>query len=46
MMKETGQESQLPKGYRWSDLESKEGVAGLSHAFMNKCIPKVASAGR
>jgi type I restriction enzyme M protein len=30
MMKETGQEGQLPKGYRWSDLESKDGVEQLN----------------
>jgi type I restriction enzyme M protein len=30
MMKETGQETQLPTGYRWSDLESKEGVEQLN----------------
>jgi len=30
MMKETEQESQLPKGYRWGDLESQEGVDQLA----------------
>jgi type I restriction enzyme M protein len=30
MAKETGQEKQLPVGYRWSDLESKEGVTQLN----------------
>ena len=30
MAKETGRESQLPKGYRWSDLEAKEGVELLT----------------
>jgi type I restriction enzyme M protein len=30
MMKETGQEKQLPKGYRWSDLEKEEGVDQLT----------------
>src|SRR5262244_1197182 len=30
MAKETGTERQLPPGYRWSDLESKEGVAQLT----------------
>ena len=30
MMKETGQEGQLPKGYRWSDLETKDGVEQLN----------------
>lgn len=30
MAKETGQEKQLPAGYRWSDLESKEGVTQLN----------------
>lgn len=29
MAKETGTESQLPKGLRWSDLESKEGLPQL-----------------
>src|SRR5512139_2054114 len=26
MAKETGKEAQLPKGYRWTDLESKDGI--------------------
>lgn len=30
MMQETGQESELPDGYRWSDLESKDGVEQLA----------------
>ena len=30
MSKETGTEKQLPVGYRWSDLESKDGVAQLT----------------
>lgn len=30
MMKETGQESQLPEGHRWGDLEAKEGVDQLA----------------
>ena len=30
MMKETGQEGQLPKGYRWDDLTGKEGVEQLA----------------
>lgn len=30
MAKETGQESQLPKGYRWSDLETKDGIEQLT----------------
>jgi type I restriction enzyme M protein len=30
MAKETGTEAQLPRGYRWSDLESKDGVAQLN----------------
>ncbi|WDQ17346.1 class I SAM-dependent DNA methyltransferase [Rhodopirellula sp. P2] len=30
MMQETGQESELPDGYRWSDLESKDGVDQLA----------------
>ena len=30
MMKETDGESQLPKGYRWSDLETKDGVEQLN----------------
>jgi len=30
MMKETNGESQLPKGFRWGDLESKDGVKQLS----------------
>ena len=30
MMKETNGESQLPKGYRWGDLESKDGVEQLN----------------
>jgi len=30
MAKETGKEEQLPKGYRWSDLESREGVELLN----------------
>ena len=29
MMKETDQEKQLPKGYRWADLEGTEGVDQL-----------------
>ncbi len=29
MMKETGQEDQLPAGYRWGDLEKEEGVTQL-----------------
>lgn len=29
MMQETNQESDLPKGYRWGDLEDKEGVEQL-----------------
>lgn len=29
MMKETGQEAQLPEGYRWGDLEKEEGVTQL-----------------
>ena len=29
MMKETGEEKQLPKGYRWGDLEKAEGVEQL-----------------
>jgi type I restriction enzyme M protein len=29
MAKETGQESQLPKGYRWGDLEKKDGLEQL-----------------
>ena len=30
MMKETNGEAQLPKGYRWGDLESKDGVEQLN----------------
>ncbi|AUX27451.1 DNA methyltransferase [Sorangium cellulosum] len=30
MMKETGQEKGLPKGYRWGDLEAREGVEQLT----------------
>lgn len=30
MMKETGQEKSLPKGYRWGDLEAREGVEQLN----------------
>ena len=30
MAKETGTEEQLPKGYRWSDLEAKDGVEQLN----------------
>jgi type I restriction enzyme M protein len=30
MMKETGQEKTLPEGYRWTDLESREGVEQLT----------------
>ncbi|HSN99300.1 MAG TPA: SAM-dependent methyltransferase, partial [Candidatus Nanopelagicales bacterium] len=26
MRKATGREDQLPRGYRWSDLERKEGI--------------------
>ena len=44
MMKETGQESQLPKGYRWSDLESKEGVEQL--AFYRKLLVHMANEGK
>lgn len=31
MAKETGTESQLPPGYRWEDLEKREGVPLLEH---------------
>src|SRR5580704_2645303 len=31
MMKETEQEKQLPKGYRWSDLEQQDGTEQLNH---------------
>jgi len=30
MMKETEEEKQLPKGYRWADLETKDGVEQLT----------------
>lgn len=30
MMKETNQEGDLPEGYRWNDLESKDGVEQLA----------------
>lgn len=30
MMQETNQESELPEGYRWGDLEDKEGVEQLA----------------
>jgi type I restriction enzyme M protein len=30
MAKETGTEGQLPKGYRWADIESKDGVEQLN----------------
>ena len=30
MAKETGREDQLPKGYRWDDLDSKDGVEQLN----------------
>jgi type I restriction enzyme M protein len=30
MAKETGTESQLPKGYRWADIEAKDGVEQLT----------------
>ena len=30
MSKETGTEKQLPAGYRWSDLEAKDGVDQLN----------------
>ncbi len=30
MMQETGQESELPVGYRWSDLEGQDGVEQLN----------------
>src|SRR5436309_3949433 len=30
MLKETGQEGQLPKGYRWDDLEGRDGVEQLN----------------
>src|ERR1700730_9140600 len=30
MMKETGQEGQLPRGYRWDDLLRKDGVEQLN----------------
>lgn len=30
MMKETGQENQLPRGYRWDDLHGKDGVEQLN----------------
>lgn len=30
MMKETSQEEQLPKGYRWGDLTAKEGIEQLN----------------
>ena len=30
MMKETNQEADLPEGYRWADLESKDGIEQLA----------------
>ena len=34
MAKETGQESQLPEGYRWSDLETKDGIEPVSYTHL------------
>ena len=31
MMQETGEESELPKGYRWKDLKGKDGVDQLAY---------------
>jgi type I restriction enzyme M protein len=44
MMKETGQESQLPKGYRWTDLESKDGVEQLN--FYRELLVHLGNEGR
>jgi type I restriction enzyme M protein len=48
MMQETEQESQLPEGYRWSDLVSKDGVeqltfyrAALLHLGSEEAAPRV-----
>lgn len=43
MMKETGQEGQLPKGYRWDDLTTKEGVEQLT--FYRALLVHLGSAG-
>lgn len=44
MMQETQQEGQLPKGYRWSDLESKDGVEQL--AFYRELLVHLGNEGR
>lgn len=44
MMKETGQEGQLPKGYRWTDLESKDGVEQLN--FYRKLLVHLGTEGK
>jgi hypothetical protein len=37
MMKETGTEKQLPAGYRWDDLEDKDGVEQLTSTARCSC---------
>ncbi|HEX5719314.1 MAG TPA: N-6 DNA methylase [Thermoanaerobaculia bacterium] len=44
MVKETGRESQLPKGYRWTDLASKEGVEQL--VFYKELLLRLGTQGR
>jgi type I restriction enzyme M protein len=44
MAKETGTEKQLPVGYRWSDLESKDGVEQLN--FYRRMLLHLGTQGR
>src|SRR5690606_35781708 len=44
MAKETGTEGQLPKSYRWDDLESKDGVEQLN--FYRELLLHLGTEGR
>jgi type I restriction enzyme M protein len=43
MMKETGAEGQIPKGYRWDDLAKRDGVELLE--FYRKLLVDLGSKG-
>lgn len=43
MLKETGREDSLPKGYRWGDLTARDGVE--QHNFYRKLLLDLGSAG-
>jgi type I restriction enzyme M protein len=43
MIKETGTEAQIPKGYRWDDLAKKDGVELLD--FYKKLLIDLGSKG-